>query len=186
MCRPRKVTTRSDVSCMLYIVVSVGECFVCMCMCVHTLSGLSNIIDSATPKLTVSIGCVSLFPMCEYSSEQPWSPHRVCMSGAQATLWRGPWGRCGSAEGSPCGVLMSACVVCRLERFARYLGRREGGGQGLETGSSAGQLCPHWLTRVGENRKCPPPFPTFLPMGVIFHTIFSQSEKSESHKWRGL
>ena len=58
------------------------------------------------------------------------SPHRVCVSGAQPPLWRGPWGRCDSAEGSPCDVLVSACVVCRLERFARYLGRREGGGRG--------------------------------------------------------
>jgi len=55
------------------------------------------------------------------------SPHRVCVSGAQPPLWRGPWGRCDSAEGSPCDVLVSACVVCRLERFARYLDRREGG-----------------------------------------------------------
>lgn len=58
------------------------------------------------------------------------SPHRVCVSGAQPALWRGPWGRCDSAEGSPCDVLVSVCVVCRLERFARYLGRREGGGRG--------------------------------------------------------
>lgn len=58
------------------------------------------------------------------------SPHRVCVSEAQPALWRGPWGRCDSAEGSPCDVLVSACVVCRLERFARYLGRREGEDEG--------------------------------------------------------
>ena len=68
--------------------------------------------------------CVSVFVHIQLRAGV--SPHRVCVSGAQPPLWRGPWGLCDSVVGSPCDVLMSTCVVCRLERFARYLGRREG------------------------------------------------------------
>lgn len=68
------------------------------------------------------------------------SPHRVCMSGAQTPLWRGPWGRCDSAEDSPCDVLVSACVVCRLVRFARYLGRRNRGEGGRQEASLVSSL----------------------------------------------
>lgn len=88
------------------------------------------------------------------------SPHRVCVSGTQPTRWRGPWGRCDSAEGSPCDVLMSVCVVCRLERFARYLGRREGGRTGVRVGDRKQRwsaLCPHWLMEMGREG---PPLPT--------------------------
>lgn len=122
------------------------------------------------------------------------SPHRVCVSGAQPTHWRGPWGRCDSAEGSPCDVLMSACVVCRLERFARYLGRREGEGGG-EGGrqeaalvSSLSSLANGDGGKTGKARPFPP-----LPMGVIIHIILANQKnkiyiyisKKLHHRWIG-
>lgn len=116
------------------------------------------------------------------------SPHRVCVSRAQPPLWRGPWDRCDSAEGSPCDVLVSACVVCRLERFARYLGRREGGRTGgggwrqeAALVSSLSSLANwRWRGRGGGHPFLP------LPMGAIIHYHLSQSEKHEiklHHRW---
>lgn len=100
------------------------------------------------------------------------SPHRVCVSGAQTALWRAPGGRCKSAEGSPCDVLVSVCVVCRLERFARYLGRREGK-DGGETWKQKALLIGSLSSSVhrgggGETRLFPP-----LPEGVIVLIILA-------------
>lgn len=105
------------------------------------------------------------------------SPHRVCMSGAQPPLWRGPWGRCDSAEGSPCDVLVSTCVVCRLERFARYLGRRKGGGRGEGGRHEAALVSSLSSLANGAGGDKAHPFPP-LPIGAIIHIILANQKTS--------
>lgn len=58
-------------------------------------------------------------------------------------------------------MLVSACVVCRLQRFARYLGRREGGRGGGETGKQKALLIGSLSSSLhrdggGESRLFPP------------------------------
>lgn len=108
------------------------------------------------PHALAESSCMSVFVHIQLGAGE--FPHRLYVSGAQPPLWRGPWGLCDSVGGSPCGVLMSACVVCRLERFAKYLGRREGKDGGVRVGDRKQRwsaLCPHCLMETGGVRPTP-------------------------------
>lgn len=78
---------------------------------------------------------------------------------------------------------MSACVVCRLERFNRYLGRREGEDGGEGGRQEAALVSSLSSLANGDGGGRPTPFPP-LPIGAIIHIILANQKTSKlHHRW---